>query len=226
MSFPLPSAVGATDSSTGADPLHRGFVSLLPVVQGVARAYFRDVRCPDRRADAVAEAAALAWSWYVRLTARGKDPAAFAGTLARLATRAAACGRRLAGQDRAGDVLAPTCRRRWGFAIVALPPGTPDPRSEIADALADNTRSPVPAQVQFRVDFPVWRDGLSAIKRSIADQLALGHRTGEVAGRVGVTPARVAQVRGELRRDYLKFLTGGGDRPPGRGQPPHADRPH
>jgi hypothetical protein len=195
-----------------ADPARRAFLGLMPVVHGAARAYFRDVRCPARRDDLVAEAVALSWAWCVRLTARGKDPAAFPVTLARLAARAAACGRRVAGQEGVNDVLSAACRRRHGFAVVALPAGSPPAGSELADALAGHTKAPVPAQVQFHLDFPAWLAHLPARKRRVAGRLAAGHRTQDVAAEVGVTPARVAQMRTELRKDYLSFLTG----PPAR----------
>jgi hypothetical protein len=203
-----PPAIDRPAAGMERERLDVAFLSLLPVIRGVARAYFRDVRCGHRREDAVGEAVALAWGWYTRLAARGKDPASFPATFARLAARAVASGRRLAGQDRANDVLSPTCGRRRGFAVVGIPAAAPAAGTELADALADNTRSPVPVQAQFRADFPAWRARLGERDRFVADQLALGHGTGVVARMVGVTPARISQLRGELRRDYLSFLAG------------------
>jgi hypothetical protein len=195
-----------------AEPAGRVFLTILPVVRGAAGAYFRDVRCPARRDDLAAEAVALAFAWCHRLVAAGRDPTAFPGALARLAVRAAACGRRAAGQERVNDVLSAACRRRHGFAVVPLPAGSPPVASEIADALAGHTKAPVPAQVQFRVDFGDWLAHLPALKRRMASRLAAGHRTRDVAAEFAVTPARISQMRSELRNDYLSFLTG----PPGR----------
>ena len=203
-----PATVGPTAAGSDRGRLQAAFLALLPLVRGIARASFRDVRCPSRREDAVCEVVALAWGWYARLAARSKDPAAFPVAFARLAAKAVACGRRLAGQDRANDVMSPTCRRRQGFALVGLPAGSPATGTKIADALTDNTRSPVPFQAQFRVDFPAWRARLGKRTRFIADHLALGQRTGDVARVVGLTPARISQLRGKLRRGYLQFLTG------------------
>jgi hypothetical protein len=190
------------------DPRHAHFLTLLPAVRSAARTRFRYVSCPDRRDDLVLEAVALAWAWHARLVARGRDPAAFAATFARLAARAVAGGRRLAGQEPARDVLSRACRRRHGFAVEPLPVVAPSGSSPLAEALSDNTRSPVPVQAQFRVDFPTWLDRLAARDRRIVVRLAVGHRTSEVAAAVGLSAARVSQLRGEFRRSYLSFLAG------------------
>jgi hypothetical protein len=191
-----------------ADNRHAGFLAVLPAVHRAARLRFRHVRCDGRRQDLMAEAVALAWLWFARLAARGKDPAAFVTTFARLAARAAACGRRVAGQEPVRDALSWACRRRHGFAVRPLPESPHAPATGLEDALADNTRSPVPAQVQFRADFPAWLARLPVRDRLVVVRLALGHRTSEVAGAVGVTPARVSQLRGQFRRSYLAFLEG------------------
>ena len=204
----MSSSVLPAPESLAADRVGQAFIAIWPVVRGVARGYFRDVRCPARRDDLVAEAVALAFAWCRRLVTSGRDPTAFPGALARLAVRAAACGRRAAGQERVTDVLSAACRRRLGFAVVPLPAGSPPVAPEIADALAGHTKAPVPAQVQFRVDFGDWLAGLPALKRRIASRLAAGHRTRDVAAEFAVTPARISQMRTELRSDYLRFLTG------------------
>jgi hypothetical protein len=183
-------------------------LTILPVVRGIARKYFRDIRCPARRDDLVAEAVGLAFAWCRRLVIRGRDPVAFPVALARLASRAAGCGRRVAGQDRINDVLSAACRRRHGFTVVAMPAGSPEVAPEIAEALAGHTKAPVPAQVQFRVDFGDWLARLPEVRRRIASRLAAGHRTQDVAAEFAVTPARISQLRTELRNDYLSFLTG------------------
>ena len=209
MSTPTPAAQAAA------------FLALLPGVRAAAWRQFRHVRCPDRREDGVCEAVALAWAWHRRLWDRGRDPAWFAFTFARLAARAAASGRRLAGQDRANDALSPVCRRARGFALVPLAGGPAAARAELEEALADNTKSPVPAQAQFRIDFPAWAGRLPAGKRWVLLQLAVGQRTRDVARAAGVTAARISQLRGEFRRGYLAFLAGD----PGRAADPPGARP-
>lgn len=208
----MPSFVSIPPESATADRVEQAFLTILPVVRGIACGSFRHVRCPARRDDLVADAIALAFAWCRRLVASGRDPTAFPVALARLAVRAAACGRRVAGQERINDVLSAACRRRHGFAVLALTAGSPPVAPEIADALAGHTKAPVPAQVAFRVDFGDWLAHLPDVRRRIASRLAAGHRTQDVAAEFAVTPARISQMRSELRHDYLCFLTS----PPGR----------
>ncbi len=63
-----------------AEQMHAGFLVLLPRIETHALIAFRHLRCPDRRADAVAETVALAWKWYLDLARRGKDAARFPGS--------------------------------------------------------------------------------------------------------------------------------------------------
>lgn len=198
------------------DPQHTAFLALVPLIRGVALGYFRFVRCPGRKDDLVSETVALAWAWHRRLLARGRDPSRFATTFARLAVRAVGCGRRVCGQEPARDVLSHTCQVTRSVRVVPVTPASVAGTPEIRDALADNTRSPVPDQVQFRTDFPAWLGGLPPAKRRIAVTLALGHRTQDVARTFGVTPARISQLRRELRQGYLAFLTAGPPRRAGR----------
>jgi hypothetical protein len=73
------------------------------------------------------------------------------------------------------------------------------------EALHDNRLSPVPDQVSFRLDFPRWRGGYSQRDQGIIDELMVGERTGAVAGRHGLSPARVSQLRREFHHDWRRF---------------------
>jgi hypothetical protein len=187
------------------DALRAGFLALLPRIETHARIAFRDVACPGRRADCVAEVVALAWRWYVELAGRGKDAAEFVAQLARYAAQAVRCGRRVCGQERAGDVLSPTAQRRHGFAVGSLPGHSTLGGNAWDEALAENTRSEVPAQAAFRIDFPRWRRTLSARDRCIVDELMTGERPQRVARRHGLTSGRVSQLRRRFHREWLRF---------------------
>jgi hypothetical protein len=181
-----------------------------PAVERHARVYFRHLRCPHAREEAVAEAVALAWAWHLRLARRGRDAGLFPRALAAFAARAVASGRRLCGQERAGDVLSPRARRRRGFAVCTLPAAGPPSANPFAEALADNTRSPVPDQAAFRLDFPAWLGTLGARGRGIAEGMALGRGTWELARAYGISESRVSQLRREFHGDWQRFT---GDRP-------------
>src|SRR5262249_58971261 len=78
-------------------------------------------KCRRRVEEAVAEMAALAWKWFLRLAEQGKDAADFPATLAAYAARAVRSGRRLCGQERARDVMSPRAQRRKHFAVQPWP---------------------------------------------------------------------------------------------------------
>jgi hypothetical protein len=206
----MPSVIPTVAPRAGPGPCPSVFLNLLPTVVVAARRHFRHLACAERREDRICETVALAWAWYCRLAERGRDPTPYSFTLSRLAAQAVASGRRLCGQERANDILSFACRRNHGFAVLALPHGPPSIGAELTDALTDNTQSAIPVQVQFRCDFPAWVRRLPARKQRILKQLALGHRTSDIATAFGVSSARIAQLRGELRRNYFAFLA---DRP-------------
>jgi hypothetical protein len=181
------------------------FLAILPVIRSVARLRVRHLRCLDQRDDVICEVVAVAWKWHLGLFARGRNPADFTVPFAQLAVRAVVCGRRLCGRAPVRDVMSGSCQRRHGFLVAMFPHGPAWPDA-FTDALADNTRSPVPDQAQFRIDFADWVRRLPPRRRRVLERLAAGHRTSEVARTFGVSPARIAQIRGALRRDYLRFL--------------------
>src|SRR5690349_10477308 len=77
--------------------LHARFLCLLPHVEVHGRIYFRRIRCPHKKADAIQEMLALAWLWFIRLARRGKDPIDFTAAFVTFLARAVNSGRRVAG---------------------------------------------------------------------------------------------------------------------------------
>src|SRR5579885_2244170 len=110
--------------------LQRQFLSdVLPRVEKHAYVYFRNLRCQQRLADAVSEAVALCWRWFLRL----------------------------AGKERANDVMSPRAQERRGFLVQTLPAHDTGTEDNVAlDALRDSTKSPPPDAAAFRIDFPAW----------------------------------------------------------------------
>jgi hypothetical protein len=196
---------------TPLDSLHAGFLSLLPQVQLHATIFFRHLRCPHSREDAVAETVALAWSWYRRLVERGRDPALFVTTLATYAARHVRSGRKLCGQEPGKDVLSPLAQARHGFVVCKLPEWETLSTNPLVDALTDNTRSPVDEQVCFRLDFPVWLNTLSERDQRVVEDLMLGERTLDVARKHGLSPGRVSQLRREFLEGWRHFCGEGED---------------
>jgi hypothetical protein len=178
---------------------------VLPKVLSHGQIWSRRIKCPHRREDFVAEMIGLSWKWFVRLIERGKDPTEFPTALAGFAARAVRSGRRLAGQERAKDVLSPVAQTRRDFIVVKLPEIATPGDDPLADALADNTMTPPDEQVAFRLDFPAWLSTLGDRNRRIAEDMMLGERTLDLSARHGISPARVSQLRREFRQGWGRF---------------------
>jgi hypothetical protein len=204
------------------EALHAGFLALLPRIERHGRVCFRGVKCPHRKADFLAEMAAIAWRWYVRLAQRGKDAGRFPSALAAFAARAVRSGRRLCGQERARDVLSPLAQRRRGFTVGPIPGGRPN-GDVLEEALRDNRRTPVPDQVAFRCDFPEWLRTYDRGKRRLIQDLMAGARTLDAAAKHRLSATRVSQLRGEFHCDWVCFGAGRAGRR-GRRERPDGDR--
>ena len=178
---------------------------VLPAVERHARFAFRHLACADALEDAVQEAVGLSWKWFRSLAQRGKDATAFPAALAAHAARAVKSGRRVCGQERSKDVLSPTAQQRRGFTVVSLPQYSTLSGNPLEEALIDNTASPVPDQAAFRLDFPAWLCSLSRRNRDIAGEMALGHRTGSLARRFGLSAGRISQLRRDFSESWRRF---------------------
>jgi hypothetical protein len=185
--------------------LQTAFLAIHPRIVTHARFHFRHFRCLHRQDDAVAETVALAWKWFLRLTRRGKDIRHFVAVFADYAVRAAKNGRRLCGQEKTKDPLSPLAQQRRGFAVQSLPMASSMTGNIFDEALADNTKTPVPDQVGFRLDFPAWRLGRCERDRRLIDDLMVGERALAVARRYGLTPARISQLRRAFHHDWRAF---------------------
>jgi hypothetical protein len=199
--------------------LHARFVLLLPRIELHGRIYFRFLRCPHRKADAIQEMRCLAWKWFLRCVEKGKDPADFVATFVGFLARAVKCGRRLAGMLKAKDVMNPATQHRQNFKVEPLPFSHragherlySDPNGqELLDAyeerLRDNTQTPVPEQVAFRIDFPAWLKTLTGRERRMIRLMARNERTLDLSRQFELSPARISQLRREFRDDWLRFI--------------------
>jgi hypothetical protein len=148
---------------------------------------------------------ALAWKWVLRLCARGKDVAGFVTVLATYAARAVGSGRKACGTEAGKDALAPRAQRRAGFTVVPLPCGSSLSGNAFDEALQDNTRSEVPDQVAFRLDFPLWRGRQADRDRRLIDLLMVGEQGKEVSAAFGLSEGRISQKRRWFREDWRRF---------------------
>jgi hypothetical protein len=191
------------------------FLALVPRIETHAGICFRGIRCPVTREDRVAECVALAWKWFLGLAERGKDPFAFPMAFAALLARAVRCGRKLCGQERAGDVLSFVAQARHGFRVERLPASTRSPHEDLyadphgqaqldsfEERLRDNTITPPPDAAAFRVDWPLFLVGLTRRDQEMALFLSLGHSGKAAAAKFGLSPGRVTQLRQRWCREW------------------------
>jgi hypothetical protein len=179
--------------------------TVLPRVLSHGRVSFRNLKCRDRKEDAIQEMIALTWMWHLRLAEKGKDATRFPTALATYAARAVRCGRRLVGQERAKDVLSPLSQQEQHFAVEKLPDYSTLGGSPLEEALHDNTVSPVPDQVIFRLDFPAWMGTLGQRNRALAEDMALGEKTQDLAEKYRVSQGRISQMRRYFQQDWSRF---------------------
>jgi formate dehydrogenase assembly factor FdhD len=196
--------------------LQASFLAIvLPRVLSHGRVYFRNIRCRHRREDAIQEMIDLTWMWHLRLAEKGKDSTLFPTALASYAARAVKSGCRFCGQERAKDVLSPLAQQGQHFAVEKLPDFSTLNGSPLEEALHDNTVSPVPDQVAFRLDFPAWLGTLGPRNRSMAEDMALGEKTQDLAQKYRVSEGRISQMRRYFQQDWGRFCgDAGGQAPP------------
>lgn len=192
------------------------FEELLPKITRYFASVFRFVRCEATRNDYIAEGVALCWKWFIRMKQQGKEPADFVTTMARYAARAVRSGRTVCGQQKSKDVLSLTAKIRYGIGVVQFaakavpehrskPSAIPDEQLVYEDHVIDNTRTPVPEQAAFRVDWPLFLNTLSLRDRSIAAFLAVGHQATEAAKEFKLSLPRISQVRKDWQRRWSEF---------------------
>ena len=179
------------------------FLEMLPLIRSQARLAFCRLR-PELKEELVAEAVANAFCHFSRLVRAGKEGLAYATPLANYAIRQVIAGRRVGSKQNLCDVSSVVAQRRQGFTLRTLPSESSEPNiwSEI---LADDTLTPVPDQVAFRLDFPAWLRIQNRRKRELAKFLAVGNTATEAARRFRVSLPRISQIRNELRVSWQEF---------------------
>ncbi len=178
---------------------------MLPAIRQHAQISFRHFR-PDRREDCVEEAICNACCAVARLAELGKLDLAYPTVLARYAVAQVRDGRRVGCKLNVRDVLSAYCQRRKNIVVERLD-RFDEEEHQWKEAVVQDTRSaPVPDIVSFRVDFADWLSNLSRRDRRIAESLALGNRTSDVAKRFDVSAGRISQLRRELAASWRQFV--------------------
>jgi len=182
---------------------HCSFMRLLPRIRRNVEARFHYLR-REARDEAVQESIVIALVAYVRLVNSGKEDAAFSSSLARYAVARVREGRRAASRLNINDVTSQYCRQRKGIAIESIHQNTP-PHGDWRELVVEDRRCRPADVAATRIDFQSWLDTLSPRDRRIAEVLATGESTKQAAKRFRISPARISQLRNELRKAWRRF---------------------
>jgi hypothetical protein len=188
---------------------HAGFLNMLPVIRDYARGAFGHLRA-ELRQDLIQEVIANAMVAYVRLFEQGKVALAFPTVLANFAIRQVRDHRRVGNRLNVKDVLSPYCQKHKGVVVQRLDVFDEEENAWKEAVVQDTRSAPVSEIVAFRCDFADWLKSLRRRDRRIAESLAIGNRTGDVAQRFKVSAGRVSQLRRELAESWRAFV---GDEP-------------
>ncbi len=180
------------------------FLQLLPRIRTQVLRRFRHLPSEDRE-EAIAEVIASALVSYARLAELGQEDRAFATTLVRYAVAQFRAGRRIGSRMNVRDLTSDLCRQKKGVWIERL--NCFDERSGVWLELVVEDKSSTPAEVATtRMDFGAWLTQLTRRTRQIAEDLAQGYSTSEVAGKYGLSASRVSQLRRELYEAWRLFI--------------------
>jgi hypothetical protein len=117
------------------------------------------------------------------------------------------------------DVFNRKAQKACGLRVISLDRSVERDASAQPDLwrewLAEDNRVSPANEAAFRLDLAVWLDGLPARKRQMAELLAAGYGTGEVATLLEVTAPAVSIARTWLEASWRAF----------QGEPLHEDSP-
>ena len=179
-------------TTSARDQDHEQFLKLVPTIIRFARFALRNLRSQEREEE-LCEVLAYAFCAFRRLVELDRRDVVYASALARFAVARIRAGRRVGTKLKSRDVFAVSnqCRR----ALL----------SNWVDMLADDSLTPVPDQVAFRLDFRAWLRRLKQRDRKLVKYMAMGNSAGEAAERFTISTARVSQLRGELHASWTAF---------------------
>jgi hypothetical protein len=154
------------------------------------------------RQEALAEIEAFAWYAFLRLAARGDDPAGWVSTVVDFAAGRYKEGRRFAGRVPLQDALSEEGRRRRGQLVASLPLGDGDKvPAEVRAALRHRAPGPA-AEAILRADWEEFQKTLTARERALVGGLEAGMNLTEIAQQQGVSKAATQDMRRTVARKW------------------------
>ncbi len=190
-------------SSVSNDVRSNVFLKMFPTLCKAIKRGFRRLR-GDQREEAIQEALANAFVAFSRLVDLGRMQFAFPSALARFAVAQVRDGRRVGGSLNVRDVLSEYAQQRKQLQVQRLDLFSRH-AAQWCEVVVEDYQTPVPDQVCFRIDFPEWLSRLSIRHRRVAEALAIGDTTGEIARKFAISSGRVSQLRRELHASWELF---------------------
>lgn len=178
------------------------FLEMLPEIRRHALFAFRTLRA-EAKEEAIAETIANVFVVFNRLMEQGKEAKIFASVLTRYAVAQIRSGRKVGKSLNSNCILSDAAKQKHGLHIDRL--DYFGNRGEWFEFIVEDRRTPIPDQAAFRCDFPEWLNNLTCQKRQIAEKLAVGDSTSEVAQECKVSPGRISQIRRELENSWQEF---------------------
>jgi hypothetical protein len=178
---------------------------MMPAIRQHARIAFRHLG-PEAREEAVEEVVCNACAAVAHLAELDKLDLAYASVLARYGVAQVRDGRKIGGHLNCKDISSRYCQRLKGVVVERLD-HFDEEENAWAEAVVEDTRTASVSEiVAFRCDFTDWLANLSRRDRRIAESLAIGNRTSDVAKRFMVSAGRVSQLRRELAESWRTFV--------------------
>ncbi|MEX2309733.1 MAG: hypothetical protein WD738_19325 [Pirellulales bacterium] len=188
---------------TRQDLWQDGFVKMLPQIRRLLRHVFADLNA-EKREEAIQNAIVICLVSYARLHARGRAKVVSASNLVWYAVLQVKSGRVAGGHLNGRDPLSLYAQLRRGIKVQRL--HTYNAKSDAwIDTIVEDKRAPIPDVVATKLDFLAWLATLCHRTRRIACDLAKGYSTAETAGKYGVSPGRISQIRRELAKSWSEF---------------------
>lgn len=198
-----PPVVAVRDCATVPGWQEQFLSHVLPIVQSIGRIRFRGLPAVECE-ESLAEAVASAMINFVHLLKRGRNPTSFAKRLARVAVLRVLAGRLSGSRDCSQDVLSRQARQRQRVRVESLSV----PKATLngwESALIENHRVTPADMAASRLDFADWLGRMKLRRRQIAETLAAGYGTDEVAELFRLSPARISQMRREFESSWSAF---------------------
>ena len=200
--------IASAPASKSTPDWHATFVKMLPAITRHVRIAFRYL-APEAKAEAIQEAICNACVAFARLAELGKLDLAYPTPLARYAVAQVRDGRKVGCKLNVRDVLSRYCQQRKNVFVERLDHFDEDEACWQEIIIEDRHAGPAET-ARVRMDFGDWLRKLPRRNRRIAESLALGNRTSDVAKRFHLSAGRVSQVRRELADSWRTFV----DEPP------------